>query len=191
MFAGADEEPCSRCVSRRRDHQCVLAEVVGAVLPGVRRRVNQAERTGNWHCPPGMVLPQPDSSVRAANATVRDLVAFAFDVEPDQITGASGWQLTARFNIEGRPSAGAVASNGLSRERMQSLLRERFKLRTHTEAREMSFSALVLADRGGKLGPNLKPTTADCAASRVRKEQPYASNDAECRGSLRPHCCRP
>jgi uncharacterized protein (TIGR03435 family) len=113
---------------------------------------------------PGMVLPQPDGSVRAANATLRDLVAFAFDVEPDQITGASGWQLTARFNIEARPSAGAAASNSLTRERMQSLLRERFTLRAHTESRDMSVSALVLADKSGRLGPNLKPTTADCAA---------------------------
>ncbi len=121
-----------------------------------------ASGTGNAF--PGMVLPQPDGSVRAANATVRDLVAFAFDVEPDQITGASGWQLTARFNIEARPSTGAVASNSLTRERMQSLLRERFKLRAHTEARDMNVSALVLADKGGRLGPNLKPTTADCAA---------------------------
>ena len=112
----------------------------------------------------GMVLPQPDGSVRAANATLRDLVAFAFDVEADQITGASGWQLTARFNIEARPSAGAVASNSLTRKRMQSLLRERFTLRAHTESRDMSVSALVLADRSGRLGPNLKPTTADCAA---------------------------
>jgi len=113
---------------------------------------------------PGMVWPQPDGSVRAVNATVRDLVAFAFDVEPDQITGASGWQLTARFNVDARPPAGAVATSSLTRERMQSLLRERFKLRAHTESREMRLSALVLANKDGRLGPNLKPTTADCAA---------------------------
>ncbi len=113
---------------------------------------------------PGMVLPQPDGSVRAVNATVRDLVAFAFDVEPDQITGVSGWQLTDRFTIEARASAGAAATTSLTRERMHSLLRERFKLRAHTESRDMSVSALVLADRDGKLGPNLKPTNADCAS---------------------------
>jgi uncharacterized protein (TIGR03435 family) len=113
---------------------------------------------------PGMVLPQPDGSVRAVNATMRDLVAYAFDAEPDRIAGASGWQLTSRFNVDARPSAGAAASNSLTRERMQSLLRERFKLRAHTESRETNVSALVLANRDGRLGPNLKPTTADCAA---------------------------
>jgi uncharacterized protein (TIGR03435 family) len=60
---------------------------------------------------------------------------------------------------------------------LRSLLADRFKLKTHTESRELPLYDLVLARSDGRLGPDLKPSTSDCskadelAASRARRWQ--------------------
>jgi uncharacterized protein (TIGR03435 family) len=47
---------------------------------------------------------------------------------------------------------------------LRDLLADRFKLKVHRETREMDIFALVMAKPGGLPGPNLKLSTADCAA---------------------------
>ena len=46
---------------------------------------------------------------------------------------------------------------------LKSLLVERFKLKTHTETKEMPVYALIVARSDGKLGSDLKPSTSDCS----------------------------
>src|SRR5262249_11262487 len=46
---------------------------------------------------------------------------------------------------------------------LRSLLAERFKLKAHTETRELAVSVLTIARRDGKLGPDMKPSASDCA----------------------------
>ena len=47
---------------------------------------------------------------------------------------------------------------------IRTLLEERFKLRWHTERRELPVYALVVARPDGKLGPGLQPSKVDCGA---------------------------
>jgi uncharacterized protein (TIGR03435 family) len=55
---------------------------------------------------------------------------------------------------------------------LRSLLAERFKLKAHTESRELPVYDLVLARSDGRLGPNIRPSTSDCAnADKVLAEQ--------------------
>jgi len=42
---------------------------------------------------------------------------------------------------------------------------DRFKLTAHTESREFQVYALVLARSDGRLGPGLRPASAECAAT--------------------------
>jgi uncharacterized protein (TIGR03435 family) len=46
---------------------------------------------------------------------------------------------------------------------VKNLLLERFKLKAHTEPREMRIYDLVLARTDGRLGPDMKPSTSDCS----------------------------
>jgi uncharacterized protein (TIGR03435 family) len=55
---------------------------------------------------------------------------------------------------------------------LRSLLAERFKLKSHTESRELPLYDLVLARSDGRLGPNLRPSQSDCSnADKVLAEQ--------------------
>ena len=47
---------------------------------------------------------------------------------------------------------------------LRTLLADRFQLILHRETKDMAIYALVLARADGKLGPQLKPATTDCAA---------------------------
>ena len=47
---------------------------------------------------------------------------------------------------------------------LRTLLADRFKLVVHRETKDVPMWALVVSRRDGKVGPQLHPTTADCAA---------------------------
>jgi uncharacterized protein (TIGR03435 family) len=118
-----------------------------------------------------MMVPGADGSIRATNLPLRLLIRAAYKVEDEQIVGGPPWQLSSKFDITAKPEVGAVATEDALRERLKALLVDRFKLKMHTESREMNVSALVLAHSDGKLGPNLKVSTADCsnAAAEAQK----------------------
>jgi bla regulator protein blaR1 len=101
----------------------------------------------------------------AVNATVEDLVRFAYGMEPGDkksIVGGPRWISSDRFAIEGK-AEGKASAAGL-REMLRSLLADRFTLRVHEETRERDVYALTLARNDKKFGPRLKPTAADESA---------------------------
>ncbi len=118
-----------------------------------------------------MMVPGAGGSIRATNIPLRLMIRAAYKVEDEQIIGGPPWQLSSKFDITAKPEDGAVATEDALRERLKALLVDRFKLKTHTESRDMNVSALVLAHSDGKLGPNLKVSTADCsnAAAEAQK----------------------
>ena len=118
-----------------------------------------------------MMIPGAGGSIRASNLPLRLLVRAAYKLEDEQIIGGPPWQLSSKFDITAKPADGAVATEDALRERLQGLLIDRFKLKTHTETREMTVSALMLARADGKLGPNLKPSTADCSNAQEQAQK--------------------
>ena len=88
-------------------------------------------------------------------ATVEDLLAFAYDLKPYRISGGPDWIRHDRFAINAR-AGGDVSADGM-KLMVQSLLEDRFNLRTHVERRDMRFGALVLARPDGRPGPSLLP----------------------------------
>jgi len=83
--------------------------------------------------------------------------------KPDyQMVGAPGWINTERYSIRAKPPAGAPP-NAMS-VMMLNLLKDRFQLATHLETREQPIFYLVMARSDGRLGPNLKHTSAECQA---------------------------
>src|SRR4029077_15763519 len=67
---------------------------------------------------------------------------------------------------------------------IRSLLADRFKLVVHRETREFPAYALELARRDGRLGPQLRSSTVDCAAVAAARGRGAPSPS----GNGRPQC---
>ena len=93
----------------------------------------------------------------ARRATLRDLVTTAYEVYDFQVSGGPGWINSERYNIEskseGEPSAPSRSYRTLQLRRLQTLLRDRFKLALHRETKELRVYELTVAKSGLKLRP--------------------------------------
>ena len=98
----------------------------------------------------------------ADNVTLRRLVLNAYQLQDVQLAGGPGWIASERFDIEAQADASTLRSRLPAM--LQGLLAERFKLTVHTEKRELSMYALVLARSDGRLGPKLRKTGCDAPA---------------------------
>ena len=94
----------------------------------------------------------------ASSLDLKSLIAIAYGVKPDQVSGGPGWIDSNRYDIEAK----VVAANGatpqpLTREQsnlmLRSLLADRFKLAVHNETKEAPIYELIVAKNGPKLQP--------------------------------------
>ena len=96
-----------------------------------------------------------------ADATLPILMQYAYGVEPFQIVGGPNWLTSERYQID------AKADAAVSRDQMflmlQSLLEERFQLKTHRDMKEQSVFALVPNKGSLKLPPPKEGVCVDSA----------------------------
>jgi len=112
---------------------------------------------------------QPGGRIVVTNQPLRQLITFAYSLQPQQLAGGPSWLDTDRFditaqaegNISPTPPGGPP---GPAQLMMQRLLAERFGLVVHTESRELPVYALTVVRRDGQLGPRIKPADRDCLA---------------------------
>jgi uncharacterized protein (TIGR03435 family) len=98
----------------------------------------------------------------AKNATLKTIMATAYQVPIFQISGGAGWVDADRFDIEGKaedPKTGYL----LLRVMMQSLLEDRFHLKVHRETRVSSVLSLVVAKGGVKMQLSADQTSPDAS----------------------------
>ena len=115
------------------------------------------------------IAPAPGGRFTVTNLPVRELIRFAYQLQSFQIEGGPSWITSDRFDIvakaEGSPAPIQPGGPpGPLQLMMQSLLKDRFKLTVHNETKQMPIYALVRARSDGRLGPQLKQSTVDCAA---------------------------
>ena len=75
------------------------------------------------------------------NAPMRVMIAMAYQVRPDAVTGGPAWLESDRFDIVAK--AEQKTSPDDLRGMLQTLLAERFKLAIHTDQKVMPAYALV------------------------------------------------
>ncbi|MGE0445726.1 MAG: TIGR03435 family protein [Vicinamibacterales bacterium] len=85
-------------------------------------------------------------AVTTVNTTVRDLMAFAYGVHAEQISGLPDWATRDAFDIAGPPDAEGLPNERQMRGMVQKILADRFKLAFHRDMRELSAYALVRTD---------------------------------------------
>jgi len=109
------------------------------------------------------------------NLPLRLLIRIAYEVQDFQISGGPSDLLTSKFDITAKAEDGATPTTKELLGMLRTLLAERFKLQTHTEPHDSPVYALVLARSDGKLGPDLKPSTSDCAGKEEETQKRIAS----------------
>jgi uncharacterized protein (TIGR03435 family) len=112
--------------------------------------------------PPGAQSLSSGDRVTMTNVPLRTVIQAAYGIDGSQLIGGSSWIGSERFDIIA--IADARASVNQLQLMLRTLLAERFKLAVHTETRQLSVYALVVARGDGKLGPHLRRSEIDCAA---------------------------
>jgi len=106
------------------------------------------------------VMNRPDG-YSATNISLKMLIQAAYGIREDLISGTPGWAESTRYDIDAKVDGADVeALKKLSPEQrrliLQPLLADRFKLKVHTETKQLPVFELVVA----KGGPKLKEATA-------------------------------
>ena len=110
----------------------------------------------------------------ARNVRVRDLIAEAYRVRAFQVTGGPEWIGSDRFDIIAKaasaaPLAPTIGPDGVRQPpeapflMLRELLKDRFKLVVHTEARGGPIYELMMARDDKRRGPQLRAPETDCA----------------------------
>lgn len=108
------------------------------------------EPGGRW------IRMQSANRFEARNHAVRTLIAAAWDISPQAISGGPEWVDSDHWDIQAK-SPGEIRPNLNEQMTMlRALLNDRFQLAFHREQKRMRFYSLALA-RGG---PKLKESTA-------------------------------
>ena len=101
----------------------------------------------------------------AVNVQLQWLILEAYGMHDYQILGAPGWIRDDYFDVSAKAHAPVSREQGLLM--LRALLADRFHLIVHTETRNESAYALVVADPNGTLGPTIHPASKNCATLRA------------------------
>jgi uncharacterized protein (TIGR03435 family) len=88
--------------------------------------------------------------------TLKDLIAFAWDVRDYQISGKPAWINSTHYDVNAKSQT--VAGLVQLRPLIQPLLTERFQLVLHKSTKELVYYALVIGKNEAKLKPSAVPS---------------------------------
>ena len=136
-------------------------------------RQNLSDHTARTH-----IISSPnDGHFTAINATLKQLLRFAYGLPETRIVGAAAWLDATKFDVEAKADSSVDEQmKGLSsdagreqkQKMLQALLAERFGLKAHEETRELPIYVLVVAKGGAKfLDSKADGTTIDSGHGRI------------------------
>jgi uncharacterized protein (TIGR03435 family) len=103
---------------------------------------------------------QPGGRVVISGVPVRQLIVLAYRVQDFQINGGPGWMGTDPWDIEARAAEGSFSPPTAPPDpntpdpmslRLQSLLEDRFQLKTHHETKELPVFEMSISKGGSKI----------------------------------------
>jgi len=92
--------------------------------------------------------------LNTTSTTVADLIKFAYDLHPRQITKGPAWLESEKYDITAKPDTPGIPNPKQLKIMVQKLLKERFQLAFHNEKKELSVYAITVAKNGPKLTKN-------------------------------------
>jgi uncharacterized protein (TIGR03435 family) len=107
--------------------------------------------------------PRANGQLVATNTPLRTLILRAHGLHDSQLIDAPEWAAVERFDIDARAEAPPRSPDALM-PMLRTLLVERFQLKARTEMQELPAYVLMHARSDRRLGPQIRPTRADCSA---------------------------
>ena len=92
--------------------------------------------------------------LNTTSTTVADLIKFAYDLHPRQITKGPAWLESEKYDITAKPDTEGIPNPTQLKLMVQKLLKERFQLTFHNEKKELSVYAITVTKTGPKLTKN-------------------------------------
>ena len=102
-----------------------------------------------------MFMVEPGGRLVITNGTVKFLIAMAYKLKPNQISGGPSWLEDEHFDITAKSEKPADPDQMMLM--VQSLLKERFNFAFHNESKESPIYSLVVAKNGPKLKVSTTP----------------------------------
>jgi uncharacterized protein (TIGR03435 family) len=87
-------------------------------------------------------------------SSLSDLIKFAYDLHPRQITGGPSWLETEKFDITAKADTPGIPSHEQLKAMLRQLLADRFQLKFHHDSKELSVYAITVSKTGQKLSKN-------------------------------------
>jgi len=109
----------------------------------------------------GSMRTLPDGTFTMTGISIDSIVSNASPTETRDVDGLPAWAKSDPYDLTAKPPPNSTREQ--IREMWRAMFADRMKLVAHVEEREQSTFALVIDRSDGRLGPNLKPSTLDCA----------------------------
>jgi uncharacterized protein (TIGR03435 family) len=98
----------------------------------------------------------------AWSVSLQTLLYQAYRIQPSRIVGLPEWARSEEYDITAVAPEGSGANSRQILAMVRTLLRTRFALRAHVEARDLPLYRLQWANADHKRGPRLRPATINC-----------------------------
>ena len=107
---------------------------------------------------PGKAFQLRGRNFTTLNTTLTDLITFAYDLQPRQITGGPAWMESDKYDLAAIPDKPGVPNTKQLKTMVEKLLTDRFQLKFHHDKKEMTVFAITVAKTGPKLTESVNNT---------------------------------
>ncbi len=92
----------------------------------------------------------PSGLLTTTSCSLLELIKYAWDLNPKQITGGPRWVEDEKYDIAAKPDTTGTPSTRQPRAMIRGLLAERFHLASHSEQKEPQVYAIVQSKDGAQ-----------------------------------------
>ncbi|HEX5229372.1 MAG TPA: TIGR03435 family protein [Bryobacteraceae bacterium] len=100
---------------------------------------------------PGKALVVRGREFVTINTTLTELITFAYELHPKQVTGGPSWMESQKYDLTAKPDVDGSPNTAQLRTMLRKLLAERFQLAFHHDKKELSVYTLNVSKTGAKI----------------------------------------
>jgi uncharacterized protein (TIGR03435 family) len=103
------------------------------------------------------ILVNRSGLLTTTNTSLADLIKFAYDLHPRQITGEPAWFESEKFDVTGKPDLEGIPNGTQLKKMMQKMLEDRFQLTFHRDKKDLTVYAITVVKTGVKMTKSENP----------------------------------